>query len=575
MGRAPEALQSFERALAAHEPFIEAWLGRCAALQQLHRLPEALASCDRAIAVKPDNAEAWFYRAGALSDMGRQEEAVTSFDKAIALRPDYGRAYSDRGLALLVLKRNNDAAHSFEKALAIDPDAIFAFGGLAAAALYACDWDKVETLRDGVEKNVMANNAAIAPGVLLGYGDNPELQYRCAGAFTAHTVRNIPPPLWRGEIFRNDKICVAYLSADFHDHATAHLMAELFERHDRNQFEIWGVAFDADDGSAMRRRLVAGFDKFVDVSARSDLAAAQILHAGQIDIAIDLKGFTSNGRTAIFAHRPAPLQVNYLGFPGTMGADFYDYILADKIVLPLDQAPFCSEKIAQLPDCYQPNDMRRPLDIPTPTRTQAGLPEQGFVFCSFNNSWKITPTIFAVWMRLLNAVPGSVLWLIADNADAEANLRRHAASQDIAQERLIFAPRLKVELHMARHRLADLFLDTWPCNAHTTASDALRLGVPLVTLTGQTFAGRVATSLLHNIGLGELAAADLGAYERIALELAQGGVEKARKKLAANLVSAPLFDSPRFCRGIEAAYRTMWQTWQAGAPPATFTVPSR
>jgi predicted O-linked N-acetylglucosamine transferase (SPINDLY family) len=490
------------------------------------------------------------------------------------LRPDYGRAYSDRGLSLLVLKRNNDAAQSFEKALVIDPGAIFAFGGLTAAALYACDWEKVDNLRNGVEKNVLANNAAIAPGVLLGYCDDPDLQYRCARAFTAHTVRTMPQPLWRGEIFRNGKIRVAYLSADFHDHATAHLMAELFERHDRSQFEVWGVAFDSDDGGAMRRRLVAGFDKFVDVSGRSDLATAQILHTGQVDIAIDLKGFTSNGRTAIFAHRPAPIQVNYLGFPGTMGADFYDYILADPVVLPLDQASFCSEKIAQLPDCYQPNDMQRLLDIPTPTRTQAGLPEKGFVFCSFNNSWKITATVFAVWMRLLHAVPDSVLWLIADNADAEANLRRHAASHGIAQERLIFAPRLKVELHMARHRLADLFLDTWPCNAHTTASDSLRLGVPLVTLTGHTFAGRVATSLLHNVGLPELAASDLDAYERIALNMAQGGLEKVRRKLAANLVRAPLFDSPRFCRGIEAAYRTMWQTWQAGAPPVGFTVPS-
>jgi predicted O-linked N-acetylglucosamine transferase (SPINDLY family) len=574
MGRAQEALQSFERALAeAREQFAEAWLGRSAALQQLHRLPEALASCDRAIALKPDNAEAWFYRAGVLSDMGQQEDAVASFDKAIALRPDYGRALCDRGLSLLVLKRNLDAARSFEQALALDPDAIFAFGGLAAAALYACDWDKVETLRGAVRKNVVAENAAIAPGILLGYDDDPALQHRCARAFTAHTIRNRPQPLWRGEIFRNDKIRVAYLSADFHDHATAHLIAELFERHDRNQFEIWGVAFDADDGSAMRRRLVGGFDKFVDVHDRSDLAVAQILRAGQIDIAVDLKGFTSNGRTAVFAHRPAPLQINYLGFPGTMGADFYDYILADKIVAPLDQAPFYSEKIAQLPDCYQPNDTRRQLDVPTPTRTQAGLPEQGFVFCSFNNSWKITPGIFAVWMRLLAAIPDSVFWLIADNADAETNLRRHAVSHGIAPERLIFAPRLQVELHMARHRLADLFLDTWPCNAHTTASDALRLGVPLLTLTGHTFAGRVATSLLHNVHMPELAVGDLEAYERAALDLARGGVQKARQKLAANLTTAPLFDGARFCRGIEAAYRTMWQAWQAGMPPTGFTVP--
>ena len=572
MGRPHEALLSIEQGLAVDPNFAEAWLGRCAALQRLRRLPEAVASCDRAIAINPGDAKGWFYRAGALEEMGRQDDALSSYDRAIALQPDYARAYADRGLTLMGLRRFNEAAQSCEKAMALDPGHKFALGGLAGAALYACDWDKVADVRAAVEKSVLAQEAAIAPGTLLGFADDPALQRTCATAFIADMIGTTPTPLWRGETFRNDKIRIAYLSADFHDHATAHLVAELFERHDRSRFEIWGVGFDLDDGSALRRRLIASFDKFVDVATRSDLDVARMLHAAQIDIAVDLKGFTQYARTAIFAHRPAPVQVNYLGFPGTMGADFYDYILADRIIAPQDHAPFYAEKIAALPDCYQANDATRTLALPAPTRAAAGLPDQGFVFCSFNNNWKITAPVFAVWMRLLDGVPGSVLWLIEDNADAAANLRRHACAHGIAPERLIFAARLEVEQHLARHRLADLFLDTLPYNAHTTASDSLRLGVPVVTCTGHAFAGRVATSLLHAVGLPELAVTSLDAYERVALDLALGGLPAVRRKLAANLPITPLFDSARFCRGIEAAFMTMWQTWQSGAVPEGFAV---
>jgi predicted O-linked N-acetylglucosamine transferase (SPINDLY family) len=573
MGRPALALQSMEQGLAVDPKFGQAWLGRSVALRQLHRLPEALESCDRAIAMNPADAEAWFFRAGALEQMGRLEEAVAGYDRAIALKPEYSRACTDRGLALMALRRPNDAAQSFEKALALDPRDIFALGGLSGAALHACDWDKIESLRGAVEDAVAARNAAISPGTLVGHSDDAQLLKTCAEAFVPHLVGPAPQPLWRGTVFRNDKIRIAYVSADFHDHATAHLIAELFERHDRSRFEIWGIGLDADDGSALRRRLIRSFDKFIDVVDRSDREVAEMMHVAGIDIAIDLKGFTQNARPRIFASRPAPLQVNYLGFPGTMGADFYDYILADGIVLPLDQAPFYTEKIAQLPDCYQANDATRQLDLPAPSRAEAGLPEDGFVFCSFNNNWKITAPVFAVWMRLLASVPGSVLWLIQDNEDAAANLRAHAAAAGIAPERLIFAPRTTVELHLARHRLADLFLDTLPYNAHTTASDALRVGVPLVTCTGRSFAGRVATSLLHAAGLPELATASLEDYERLALDLARGGVVEARRKLLANLPVAPLFDGTRFARGIEAAFLTMWERWQSGAPPQAFAVP--
>ena len=575
LNRASEALPSLDRALALHPNFPEAWLIRGAALSQMRQPQEAIASFDRALAIEPNYPEAWYNRGLALEDINLLEPAVESYDRAIALRLDYANAYNNRAVALMALRRFNEAAASYEQALTLDSSQIFAFGGLAAVALYACDWDKVAALTPQLETHIAAAKSAISPGAMLGYSEDPALLQRCTIQFANRMFPERPQPLWRGERFRNPRIRIAYISSDFHEHATAHLIAELFERHDRASFEIWGVGFDADDGSALRKRLIAGFDHFVDAHQMSDRQVAEMLHAAKTDIVVDLKGHTLGARPTLFAHRPAPLQINYLGFPGTMGADYFDYILGDAIVTPPAQQPWYNEAIVQLPDCYQPNDARRVLGSPVPSRAEAGLPEDGFVFCCFNNNWKITAPLFATWMRLLAQVPGSVLWLLEDNEEAAANLRRQVAAHGIAAERVIFASRMAVEQHLARHALADLFLDTHPCNAHTTASDCLRVGVPLVTLTGGSFAGRVATSLLHAVGLPELAADSLERYEAIALSLARDPAQHAalRQRLKANLPVTPLFDGANYCRGIETAYRTMWQRWQDGEPPAPFAVP--
>ncbi len=574
LGRAAEALASFDRALALDEKNPDLWLARATVLQQLHRSQEAMASYDRALALRPDFPEVWLGRAATLEDMGLAQDALASYDRAIALRPNYDKAHNNRGVTLMGLRRFREAAAAYEKTLASPTPAPFAFGGLAAALLYACDWEKAEALQPAVEEHVAQGKSLVSPGVFLGYSDDPALQHRCAGFFTQQAMSPLPEPLWKGETFQNSKIRIAYLSADFHEHATAHLIAELFERHDRTRFELWGMGFDADDGSAIRRRLVKSFDRFEDVAGKSDLQAAQLLHQNRIDIAIDLKGHTLQARPRIFAHRPAPIQVNYLGYPGSMGSEFYDYILGDSIVTPLDQRPFYSESIVQLPDCYQPNDATRVLTAPVPGRAQAGLPEKGFVFCCFNNNWKITRPVFEVWMRLLEKVPGSVLWLLQDSDEAANNLRRHAVAAGIAPERLIFAPRLDVDLHLARHQLADLFLDTLPYNAHTTASDSLRVGVPLVTCMGQSFPARVAASLLHAVGLPELVTENLADYETPALALARDPARLAalRQKLAANRPITPLFDSARYAKGIEAAYSRMWDIWQSGEKPSAFAV---
>jgi predicted O-linked N-acetylglucosamine transferase (SPINDLY family) len=324
----------------------------------------------------------------------------------------------------------------------------------------------------------------------------------------------------------------------------------------------------------MRTRLRKGFDRFLDVREESDRETALLLRELETDIAVDLKGFTTACRTEILAYRPAPIQVSYLGYPGTMGADFIDYILADRFVIPEQQHAFYSEKIVYLPDSYQPNDTQRRIGERTPTRAEAGLPEAGFVFCSFNSNHKITPAVFEIWMRLLHRVEGSVLWLLENNAAATSNLRREAAARGIAAERLVFAPRVNVDDHLARHRLAELFLDTLPYNAHTTASDALWAGLPVLTCAGTTFPGRVAGSLLRAVALPELVTDSLPEYEALALRLATDGERLAalRARLTENRATCPLSDTPRFRRHIEAAYDTMWKRYEAGEPPASFAV---
>jgi len=365
------------------------------------------------------------------------------------------------------------------------------------------------------------------------------------------------------------KIRLGYFSADFHNHATAYLMAELFERHDRERFELIAFSFGLDDQGEMRQRLTASFDRFLDVSPLSDLQIARQARALNIDIAIDLKGHTLNSRTGIFACRAAPLQVNYLGFPGTSGANYFDYLIADQTLIPERNRLHYSEKIVYLPHSYQVNDRQRRTAAILPNRPSQGLPETGFVFCCFNNSYKITPAHFDCWMRILKAVEGSVLWLLEDNAEATTNLIREAERRGVSGKRLVFGKRVPLAEHLARHCCADLFIDSFPCNAHTTASDALWTGLPVLTCPGESFASRVAASLLNAIGLPELIAGSPSGYEREAIDLAMNPRKLAaiRHKLAANRLTTPLFDTARFARHIESAYGRMFERQMAGLPP--------
>jgi predicted O-linked N-acetylglucosamine transferase (SPINDLY family) len=570
--RANEASAAYDRALALNPTLALAWLGRGNASIDLKRHGDALAAFDKALAGAPDLAEAWLGRGNVFFELKQSSDALASYDKALALDPNLARAWLARGNAFVELQRYEEAHAAFDRAINAEPDMDYALGNRLFAKLMICDWTNLEAQISDIFHAIRAEKRVMAPFPILCIPSTPADQLACAKRNLADQTS--PSMLWRGEIYAHDRIRIAYLSADLHDHATAHLMAGLFEMHDKSRFETTAVSFGPEDGSDLRRRLKNSFEHFLDVRADSDQAVAELVRQREIDIAVDLKGFSQNARPGIFARRAAPVQVNYLGYPGTMGADYFDYIVADETIIPDDRRQFYSEQVVWLPDSYQANDSHRQIAAATPTREQCGLPGTGFVFCCFNNTIKITPEMFDIWMRLLTAVDGSVLWLIDGNATASANLHREAERRGVSAARLIFAPRVALAEHLARHRNADLFLDIVPCNAHTTASDALWAGVPVLTCLGRTFAGRVAASLLKAAGLPELVATSLEQYEAMALALARepGRLASMKEKLARDRGTCPLFNTRRFTRHIEAAYVTMWEQSQRGQGPSGFAV---
>jgi predicted O-linked N-acetylglucosamine transferase (SPINDLY family) len=571
MRRDEEALESYDRALALAPQEAEGWYNRGIALHNLARNGEALDAYDRAVALDPKSPKVWNGRGNILRDERKFEEAMGSYQRALAVDPRHADTLSNIGGALQDLKRFADAAREFRKLQMVDPDHKYLLGGLALSALMLCDWKTLDEIKPELETRVRSGKSIIPPFTLLGLSSDASLLRACAEHYRRDSVNlaRVLPPLAAA---CHDRIRLAYVSNDFHAHATARLMSDLFERHDRSRFEVIAISFGPDEKSAARERLKKAFDQFHDVRAMKDGETAALIKKLEVDIAIDLKVYTEAARPAIFAHRPAPVQVNYLGFPGTSAAETMDYIIGDPVVLPFDQQPFYSERIVHLPDTYQSNDPKRAIGS-VPLRTEAGLPEKGFVFCCFNNHWKITAPVFAAWMRLLEGVPDSVLWLLDDCATA--NLRHEAGARGIAPERLIFAPKLEHDAHLGRLSLADLVLDTLPYNAHTTASDALWAGVPVVTVLGEAFAGRVGASLLTAIGLPELIADDLEGYEKLAKSLAKTPetYKALKQKLEKNRLSTPLFDAERFCRHIEAAFTVMAEAARRGERPKSFSVP--
>jgi protein O-GlcNAc transferase len=573
--RTDEALASFDKALVFVPKDADLLRRRADSLLQLNRTLEAAAGYEAFLALKPEDSEAWFRRGGALQKERRLSEALVCFDRALELSPDDSATRLSRANLFFEMERFEEAAGDYQNVRAKDPNCpSYVTGYLTISRLHGCDWGGLDEERAKIAASVRAGLFVLDPIGNALLSGSPEDQLAFARVWATQKYLPAPARLWQGELYRHEKIRVAYLSADFRTHATALLMAGVFESHDRNRFETTAVSFGAHDKSLMRARLEAAFDRFIDVRNTSDAEVAAMLRKSEIDLVVDLKGYTAEARPGILAHRPAPVQAHYLGYPGTMAADYVDYIIADKIVIPEEHRRYYTEKIAYLPDTYQCNDSKRQMTARGPRRMEAGLPEDAFVFCCFNNNHKILPEMFDVWMRLLKSSDGSVLWLLQDNPAVVRNLRREAEARGVSPDRLVFARRVLPADHLARQGLADLFLDTLPYNAHTTCSDALWAGIPVVTVLGGSFAGRVAASLLSAIGLPELVTHSLEGYQALALKLARDprALAALKEKLRRNRDTDALFDTARITRNLEAAYVSMWQRQQRGEPPQTFAV---
>jgi predicted O-linked N-acetylglucosamine transferase (SPINDLY family) len=571
--RYDEAMAHYDKALSLKPDYHEAWSNQGLVLNELKRYDEAMAHYDKALSLKPDYHEAWSNKGVTLSKLKRYDEAMAHYDKALSLKPDYHEAWSNKGVTLSELKRYDETMAHYDKALSLKPDIDWAFGDLRYTKMKICSWSGLaESLRD-ISKKVVANEKVAQPFPLLALNDDTLLHKKSSEIYIQSRYPFNPTLELIRKHAINEKIRIGYFSTDFKNHPVALLIAELFETHDRNRFEIY--AFSLENATdEMRGRLVMAFDRFIDAESMSDVEIAQASRGLSIDIAVDLTGFTQNSRTGIFAHRAAPIQVNYLGYPGTMGADYLDYIIADKTLISPEVESCYSEKVIYLPNSYQVNDRKRIISDKQFTRQELGLSEHGFVFCCFNNNYKILPATFEGWMRILKAVEGSVLWLFQDNSWAVENLKKETEKQGIDSQRLFFAERMPLAEHLARHRQADLFLDTFPYNAHTTASDALWTGLPVLTLMGRSFASRVAASLLNAVGLPELITSTQEEYEALAIELALNPHKLAdiKLKLAKNRLTTPLFDTPLFTKNLESAYIKMYERYQDDLEPDHITI---
>jgi predicted O-linked N-acetylglucosamine transferase (SPINDLY family) len=568
--RFDEALACYDKVIALKPDYAEAHNNRGSSLMELKRFDEALASYDKAIALKPDYAEAHDNRGSSLLELTRFDEALASFDRAIAMKPDVAKVYSNRARLLSRLKHRDQALQDFNKAIALGERVDFLLSSRLREKMLMCLWDNVEEEVSELKTLIEAGEKASTPFSLLGIVDSPSLQKRCSEIYVAEKF----PKTSGGDQIKSvkgnaEKITIGYYSADFHDHPMLYLMAEVFEKHDKSRFRIVGFSFSPKSNSKMLDRILPFFDAFHDVRAMSDRQIVELSRQEGIDIAIDRKGFTKNARTRLFAAGLAPIQVNYLAYPGTMGADYIDYIIADPVLIPDELRGFYTEKIAYLPNSYQPNDRKRIVSDRIFSRAELGLPETAFVYCCFNQNYKITPDVFALWMRILAQAPDSVLWLLEDSPFVVTNLRLTARKYGIDPERLIFAKRMPLADHLARHRYADLFIDTMPYNAHTTASDALWAGLPLLTRTGQSFASRVAASLLLATGLPELVVQTAEDYEKLALTYYKDreALKALKAKLDMNRNTSPLFDSERYVKNLEQLYIQMIKRQRAGLTP--------
>ncbi|MGB9365770.1 MAG: tetratricopeptide repeat protein [Xanthobacteraceae bacterium] len=573
MRRFSDALECFARSLALRPNHAETLLNQANTLAALRRPADAIAAYQRALAIRPD-AAALVVLGNMLRGLGRNADALAAYDRALALAPTHADALQARCHLLMNDSRYVEAIATAERALALDANANYMVGHILHAKAHICDWSDRAELEARLHVGLAEKRKVCPPFALIAIDSTPAEQLTAAQTWIEDLYPPARNPCRHAAPHDRERLRIGYMSGEYRTHAVSFLMAELFELHDRTRVEVVGIGTGIDDRSAIRRRIDRAFDEFIDASALNDDEAARALTEKKIDILVDLNGHYGRARPGILARRPAPIQVSYIGFPGTSGAPYVDYLVADRWVIPVDAQRHYSESIVYLPDSYWVNDRQCAIAEHTPSRSEVGLPERAFVFCCFNNTHKITPAMFDVWMEILREVEDSVLWLFAANPAVANNLRHEAEQRGVGRDRLVFAPMMALPDHLARHRLADLCLDTLPHNAHTTASNALWAGLPVLTWIGDTFAGRVGASLLDAIGLADMIVDTPEAYRSAAVRLARDpdALRAIREQLAANRATDPLFDTPRFARHIESAYAQMWRRHKEGQPPAGFSV---
>jgi predicted O-linked N-acetylglucosamine transferase (SPINDLY family) len=573
-------LKEFDEAIRYHQLAIEAYPGSSSAyinngvaFHGIKKFGEALHNYAQAIDLNPFDPEIFLNMGVTLQELKRYDEAISHYDKALSLKPDYAEGWSNKGNALNSLKRHSQSAKCYLKALEFKVDDSYLLGQAHHQMMLECDWTNYEKNINEIFHLVDERRKGAEPFGFQGIADTEELLKKCAEVYSNDKFPALDH-LSEFIQYKHHKIRIGYLCGEFREQATSILMTRVWELHDKSNFEIFAFDNGWDDGSDYRQRIEKAFTKIFDISDTSDLEVAKLIQANEIDILVNMNGFFGAERQLVFSYKPAPIQVNYLGFPGTIGIDYIDYIIADKVVIPEGSRKHYIEKLAYLPNSYQANDDKRKISDSKFSRVQLGIPEDAFVFACFNNNYKITPAIFDSWMRILSHTPGSVLWLLADNPKAMDNLIREAAARGIDCLRLIFANRLPISEHLARHGLADLFLDTLPYNAHTTCSDALWAGLPVLTLMGHTFPGRVAASLLSAVGLSELIANTQEEYVSLAIELATNRkkLDGIRERLAKNRLTAPLFNSTLFAKNLETVYIKMYERHLEGLLPECINI---
>jgi len=567
-GATQTALEAFTRVIQLNPDSPEGHNNLGNALFELRQYTAALESYMRVLRLAPNFAEAHNNLGSALHALGQPEKAVRSYQRALELKPDYPDAHYGLGNALKEQGLLADAVKCCKRALKLKPNYPVAQALLFHQQQQICEWqDLSESTRWCATLGI--EGKSILPFGMLSAEDNAHRHMLRSINFAQEEYKHLQSTLASKPAQRPQKLRIGYFSADFHDHATLYLMAGLLREHDKSKFELYAYSYGKIQNGKWRKRLIGDVDVFREVRDLTDQETVDLAHADKLDIAIDLKGYTGNTRSQLFAHRLASVQINFLGYPGTMGADFMDYIIADETVIPSDQRQAYTERVIYLPHTYQPNDNTRPIASTDTKRSDFGLPEEAFVFCCFNNNYKISPSEYDIWMRILRRLKGSVLWLLRSNSWAETNLRHEAKIRGVAPERIVFADRLPQDRHLARHKHADLFIDTFNYNAHTTASDALWAGLPLVTRAGEQFAARVAASLLNAVGLPELVTTNAEAYERLILDLATNPSRliEINRKLEQNKRSQPLFDTQTYTKNFEAGVEMAYQQYFDGPEP--------